>query len=154
MPHELLDHATDLYETDFYQWTQEQAALLAARKARDLDWTNLAEEIASLGRSDKRALVSHLDVLLLHLLKWQYEPTHREESHSWQDTIAEARSQIAMLLDDSPSLHWVLPERFARRYLRARQRARDVTRLPLTTFPECCPWSLEDVLCDDFWPEA
>jgi Domain of unknown function DUF29 len=62
------------YEQDLYAWTQEQAALLRARRADALDWENLAEEIAAVGGSDRRKLESRLCVTLLHLLKWQAQP--------------------------------------------------------------------------------
>lgn len=143
-----------LYDTDFYQWTQEQAALLRDGKARDLDWTNLAEEMESLGASEKRTLGSHLQVLLLHLLKWQYQPTHRQDSHSWQDSIDEAREQIGDVLESSRSLRRHLPTLLAKHYPRARRKAHRETGLELATFPDTCPWDVEQVLAEDFWPEG
>src|SRR5437899_8828663 len=78
---------TDLYEQDFYAWTQQQAALLREGKMHELDLANLAEEIESVGRSDKRELGNRLEVIVMHLLKWRYQPEGRQESHSWEDTI-------------------------------------------------------------------
>jgi hypothetical protein len=78
-----------LYAEDFYLWTQQQAALLRTGKWQELDYENLAEEIASVGRSEKRELGHRLEVLLTHLLKWQYRPEGRWEGHSWEDTIWE-----------------------------------------------------------------
>ena len=144
---------TELYDTDFYQWTQAQAALLRDGKARDLDWTNLAEEIESLGKSDRRALGSHLEGLVMHLLKWRYQPERRQEGHSWYSTIAEHRSQIAAIVDDSPSLRRAVPALMTRRYGASRRRARGDTGLPLATFPDTCPWEVDQVLDDEFFPE-
>jgi hypothetical protein len=142
------------YDADFYAWTQEQAALLRQGAVHALDLTNLAEEIESLGKSDRRALGSHLRNLVMHLLKWQYQPSGRLTGHSWQSSIRNARAEIAVLLEDSHSLWQEVAELLARWYPLARLDAADETRLPLTTFPEACPWTPEQVLDTDFWPEG
>jgi len=139
------------YDTDFYQWTQAQAAHLRAKEWPALDIDHLAEEIESLGASDRRALRSYLMRLSQHLLKWRYLPQRRGES--WQQSIDNARLQIELIVEDSHSLRDFLPEAFAWAYPRARKEAAKETRLPLTTFPEACPWSLEQVLDEDFLPE-
>src|SRR6201987_1073526 len=90
------------YEEDFYAWTAEQARLLRSGKLTSIDVANIAEEIESLGRSDKRAIESRLTVLLTHLLKWQLQPAMR--SSSWTGAIREQRRQIEKLLKESPSL--------------------------------------------------
>ena len=69
-----------LYDRDFYAWANEQAALLRAGRLSEADIENIAEEIESMGRSEKRDLVSRLTVVLLHLLKWQFQPSHRSNS--------------------------------------------------------------------------
>jgi hypothetical protein len=143
----------ELYEQDFYAWTQHQAALLRARKVQTLDLANLAEEIESLGRSDKRELGNRLRILVLHLLKWCYQPDGRLEGHSWEDTIWEQRTQLMLLLEESPSLQRELPARLARHYPLARRDAARETGLPLPTFPATCPWPLARVLDETFWPE-
>jgi hypothetical protein len=143
-----------VYDTDFYAWTQAQAALLREGALCELDLVNLAEEIESLGKSDRRALGSHLEGLVMHLLKWQYQPWRRQTGHSWYSTIVEHRSQIQAILDDSPSLRRLVSELLTRRYLSARQRASGETELPLATFPAICSWTAEQVLDADFWPEA
>jgi len=109
-----------LYDQDFYAWTQEQAALLREGAVHELDLTNLAEEIESLGKSDRRALGSHLRNLVMHLLKWQYQPHGRLTGHSWESSIRTARDEIAMILEDSHSLVATVPELLARRYALAR----------------------------------
>jgi hypothetical protein len=142
-----------LYDTDFYQWTQEQAALLRDGKMEALDLANLAEEIESLGKSDRRALGSHLRGLVMHLLKWRYQPSGRQTGHSWRTSINNHRRDIHAIVEDSPSLRRQAPEVLAREYPRSRRDASDETDLPLTTFPDTCPWTPEQVLDEDFWPE-
>lgn len=149
----MITHAK-LYDQDFYAWTQEQAALLREGALHDLDVTNLAEEIESLGKSDRRTLGSHLRNLVLHLLKWRYQPAGRSSGHSWRSSIRNARAEIAVLLEDSPSLRREVSGLLTRWYPLARQDAADETGLPLATFPEACPWTAEQVLDTDFWPEA
>ena len=141
-----------LYDTDFYQWTQAQAAHLRAKEWSALDVNNLAEEIESLGASDRRALRSHLMRLSQHLLKWRYQPQRRGES--WQQSIDNARLQIELILEDSPSLREFLPKAFAWAYARGRKEAAKETGLTLETFPETCPWSLDQLQDADFLPEA
>ena len=141
-----------LYNQDFYAWTQEQAALLREGALHDLDVTNLAEEIESLGKSDRRALGSHLRNLVLHLLKWHGQPAGRYTGSSWRSSIRNARAEIAVLLEDSPRLRREVSGLLARWYPLARQDAADETGLLLATFPEACPWTAEQILDADFWP--
>jgi Domain of unknown function DUF29 len=140
------------YERDFYAWTQAQVAALRAKQWLALDVNNLTEEIESLGAGDRRALRSHLMRLSQHLLKWRYQPQRRGES--WQQSIDNARLQIELILEDSPSLREFLPKAFAWAYPRGRKEAVKDTGLPLATFPETCPWTLEQLLAEDFLPEA
>jgi hypothetical protein len=140
-----------LYDTDFYAWTQEQAALLRAGKLHELDLDNLAEEIESLGKSDRRALEHQLDRLVMHLLKWQYQPGGR--SRSWRGSIWGARRRIQRLLRDNPSFRQHVPRLLQEDYAAVRKEASRETGVPLATFPEACPWTPEQVVDDDFWPE-
>ena len=102
---------------------------------------------------DRRALASHLENLLLHLLKWRYQPAGRQTGHSWADSIREARTQLAAGLRaayaDSPPFH----DRAVRRYRTARREASRQSSLPLATFPETCPWTVEQLLDHDFFPQ-
>src|SRR5215510_1676844 len=98
-----------LYDHDFYAWTQEQAALLRAKKSRELDYPNLAEELEALGKRDRRELEHRLEVLVMHLLKWRYQSERRERSRGWRSTIREQRRRLARLLQDSPSLRAEVP---------------------------------------------
>jgi hypothetical protein len=144
----------ELYEQDFYAWTQATAALVQAGKWHEIDPGCLTEELSDLGSNITHAVHSHLYQLLRHLLKWQYQPRRRVDSHSWQDTIEEARDQIPRYLERSPSLQPQLPTILAQEYSKARRRASRDTHLPLSTFPATCPWTAEQVLDTDFWPEA
>ncbi|EAZ92437.1 hypothetical protein CY0110_01889 [Crocosphaera chwakensis CCY0110] len=76
-------------DKDYYAWTQEQAELLRTKQINNIDWQNLADEIEEMGRSEKRQLESSLQVLIMYLLKWQFQPNLR--SRSWQLTIQEQR---------------------------------------------------------------
>jgi hypothetical protein len=142
---------TPSYDTDFYAWTQAQAVALRAKEAKTLDWDHLAEEIESLGNEQRHAVRSHLRVLLWHLLKWAYQPDHR--GPSWRTSIVNARAEIADRLEDYPSLQPLVPALLASAYGRARRLAAAETELPLATFPQACPWSIEQVLDEEFWPE-
>jgi hypothetical protein len=142
------------YHDDFYAWTQEQASLLEARQFDNLDLLNLVEEVTALGISQKHAVGSHLRNLLLHLLKWQYQPTMRQTGHSWRYSIINARTELEVLFSDSPSLQRQLPDSLPTEYTRARRLAHGETGLPVTAFPEQCPWTVEQLLNTDFFPEA
>jgi hypothetical protein len=142
------------YEEDFYAWTQDQAAWLRGGGLSFLDLANLAEEIESLGRSDRRAITHQLERALIHLLKWVYRPHQRARyGRSWRRSIYQARTAIADLIEESPSLQDYPARQVDRAYQRARQRAVIETELPLATFPEACPWTIAQVLGEDFWPE-
>lgn len=140
-----------LYDKDFYAWTIEQAALLRGGKWHALDVANLIEEIESLGNRQRKEIRSRLRRLVMHLLKWRYQPTHR--TPSWRRTIRTQRLEIDDELGDSPSLRPQVPALLQRAYPGARTLAADETGLPLATFPEVCPWAHEQVLDEDFWPE-
>ena len=145
---------TTLYEQDFYAWTQEQATLLEARQWEVVDLPHLVEEIITLGASERRALGSHLKQLVMHLLKWYYPPEGRQTSQSWRASIRHARDEITQILEESPSLQGAIPTLLARRYRAARLLAHDETGWPLPTFPETCPWTVGQILTEDFWPDA
>ncbi len=146
----------DLYDRDFFAWSMHQADLLhrlsrGERTNEPLDAANLAEEIESLGRSQRRELSSRLRVLLMHMLKWQFQPERRGES--WISTIREQRYEIEALLDDSPSLRPAVADVLPTAYRRALRTASDETKLPPSTFPEACPWTPDQVLDLDYFPD-
>jgi hypothetical protein len=133
-----------LYEQDFYQWTQQMATDLRNGHFDQLDIENIAEEIESLGRSDRRELKSRLTILFMHLLKWHHQPEQR--SNSWRATITEQRIRILDLLSESPSLVNYLKSEVDRCYNNAKNLAADETGLISNTFPQDCPYLLTEVL--------
>jgi len=141
------------YDTDFYAWTQAQAAAIRAKDVAALDIEHLAEEVEDLGRRVRHAIVSQLERLLLHLLKWRYDPA-QDPRRLWRLSILDARHEISHDLADNRSLHGYPAERLADAYRYARRVAAIDTELPLATFPEACPWTIAQVLDEDFWPEG
>jgi len=139
-----------LYETDFFAWANEQAALLRAGKLASADIEHIAEEIESMGRSEKRELVNRLVVLLLHLLKWQFQPALR--GNSWRLSIEEQRLRLSDHLDDNPSLKPKLDESIGSAYRLALIEAERETGLVRKTFPAVCPYSAAEILDTGFWP--
>jgi hypothetical protein len=131
-------------------WALENAALLRAGRLEEIDAAHIAEELEDLGKSERRALGSHLRNLVMHLLKWQFQPEGR--SGSWRSSIDNARAEIAEILEDSPSLRPAAAERLEQGYGLARRNAISETGLAPTAFPKQCPYSLEQVLSDGFWP--
>lgn len=140
------------YDTDFYAWTQAQAAALRAKDWSALDIEHMAEEIEDLGRSTRYAIESQLERLLLHLLKWRYDPA-QDPRRLWQLSIRHARREIAKLAGDNPTLRDHPAQYLATAYRHAREDAVDETGLPPATFPEACPWGPEQLLEPNFLPE-
>ena len=134
------------YESDLYEWTKEQADALRRRASNSLDWDNLAEEIESLGTSQRSEIRSRLKVLLVRLLKWKYQPEWR--CGSWRGSIREARDQIDDVLEDNPSLRDYPAECLPKAYGRARMKALDESGL--LHFPEACPWTIDEILSGEF----
>jgi len=144
----------DLYDQDFFQWTQTTAAQIRGGKWQDIDLASVAEELESLGKRDWRELGSRLQVLMTHLLKWRYQASERSRRvRGWQNTIEDQRTEIAVLLRQSPSLRPHVPDLVAERYLNAVRKAARETGLPRETFPPTCPWTAEQLLDAEFWPE-
>lgn len=141
-----------LYDRDFHAWANEQAELARSRSANAFDWDNVAEELESLGRREVDRLTSRYRILLMHLLKWIYQPDRR--GRSWAGTIREQRARAAQLLRKHPSLKPLEREAFADAYEIARIKAANETRLPLDTFPVDPPFSPEQARDEDFWPES
>jgi Domain of unknown function DUF29 len=141
----------DLYEADFYLWIQEQARLLRERRWADLDLDNLVDEVESMARSEKRQIENRLKVLIAHLLKWKFQPGGR--GSSWIGTIFEQRHQVIGLVDDSPSLREFMRSAIFNNYRAARLRAARETGIAYGVFPEECPFTPEQVLDLEFFPE-
>ena len=139
LPQQKVIQPNSLYQQDFYLWTESTANLLREAKFSQLDLVNLIEEVESMGRSEKRELKSRLIILLMHLLKWKYQPAKR--SHSWRSTISEQRISLEELLEDSPSLQPFLLEVFAQCYQKSRIKAASETNINLDLFPEESPFT-------------
>ena len=139
------------YETDVHAWTREQAGLLRKLRPAGLDWENVAEEIESLGSEQLHALESYYSLLIMHLLKWHYQPERR--SRSWRSTIIDSRSQIERRERRNPSLKATASDIVADVYASGRDRAAAETDLPLWTFPSACPYSFDQLRDRDLLPE-
>lgn len=140
------------YGTDFYLWTQEEATKLRSGNVKELDLENLAEEIESMGRNDKRELRNRIVVLLVHLLKVEYQRHKQVDSTSWLETIDEQRDQISVLLQDSPSLKQLFPGVIEEAHKRAIRKAAKETGLSESAFPATCPYSAEQILNETYLP--
>jgi hypothetical protein len=145
------------YEDDFYAWTQYQAQILRALRTRDnrFDRDNLAEEIESLGRSERDAVRSQVERILIHFLKLAYSPA-REPRFDWMRSIIEARSALENKL--SSSLRRDAEERLARLYVLARKQAvLDLLKYhedeAAQSLPLECPYTLDQILTEDWYPE-
>lgn len=140
-----------LYETDYMRWIETTVEKLRQQDYDSVDWVNLIDEIEDMSRSERRSLMSNLIVVLLHLLKWQFQPERR--SSSWAGSIVEHRRRIQEVLDESPSLRLYFEKIFAEAYSAALRQAKAETALPLESFPPQCPYSIAAVLDDEFFPE-
>ena len=141
-----------LYDTDFYQWTFHNAELLRQGKLTEIDIPNIAEELESMGKSEKRELFSRLAVLVMHLLKWQYQSKKR--SNSWITTINTQRMDIELLLQDSPSLKHDIDKILNEVYINAKKMFERETGISKKQLPETCPYTFMQVRNNDFWPEV
>src|SRR5438067_12834945 len=102
LAHNSAAELSELYDHDYYSWTAAQAQALRERRTSALDWGNLAEEVEDLGKAERHRLESHLEGLLMHLLKWGYQPQRR--SPSWRNSIEEHRFRVQQVLRGNPSL--------------------------------------------------
>ena len=140
------------YEQDFVGWLNTQAELLKTGKVNELDIKNLVEEIEAMGRSEKRELESRMIILVMHLLKWTFQPNN--QSRSWANTINEQRRRIGRVIKDSPSLKNSLndTEWFNDIWQSALYQAVSETGLDIKIFPEQPIWTTQQILVDDFFP--
>jgi hypothetical protein len=136
------------YDSDVHQWAVEQAAHLRAGRLESLDLEYIAEEIDSVGRSEKREIESRLEVLLMHLLKWRFQPEKR--TRSWQRTISLQRLKLKEVIDENPSLHNWPDLKLAGSYEAAHIAAEKETGLAFEVFPETCPFSIAQIMDDAF----
>jgi hypothetical protein len=143
---------SEKYLVDFSSWINQTAQLLRERRWHEIDVPHLIEEVEDLGKSERRGIASQLTRLLLHLLKWHYQPQRR--SDSWLDSITDARTQIELIIKDSPSLKSYPAEQLKESYQWARRQAAKQTSMEISMFPDECPYPLELVLAEDWFPES
>ncbi|MFM7365214.1 MAG: DUF29 domain-containing protein [Cuspidothrix sp.] len=143
---------TNLYETDFNLWIEQTVKQLKNGQIQDLDIENLIEEVQSMGSNDKREIKSRLIVLIMHLLKYKYQP--RKKTKSWTSTIITQRNELELVLENSPSLNPFLKENISECYQKARKNAARETKLTLTTFPLECPFTPEQIIDSDYFPDT
>jgi hypothetical protein len=141
-----------LYERDYYSWALQQARALKEHRMEDLDWENLSDEVESLAKTERREFRSRLEVLLEHLLKWQFQASRR--SRSWRTTIAQQRLKIAEHLDENPGLKPSVTDILAQAYKAARLEVTGRYLRPSDPQPPAsCPWTFEQVMDEQFWPD-
>jgi hypothetical protein len=141
----------ELYKTDFYVWTQEQARLLRERRFDDLDLDNLVDEVQSVGSLEKREIRERLRALLSQLLKWKFQPGLR--GGGWRTSIWEQRYNITEIIRGSPSLRSYVPQVMHLAYVGATLAASQDTGLAIGIFPSECPFEANEVLDLEFFPE-
>lgn len=139
-----------LYDQDFMLWIANMAQLLKEHRLTELDLEHLIDEIEDMGRNQKHALESNLTILLMHLLKWQYQSAKR--THSWKFTIREHRQRLQKAFRDSPSLQRYCEQVFNDCYQDARSLASDETGIELVMFPIESPYAIAETLRQDFLP--
>lgn len=139
-----------LYDRDFFAWTQEQAKLIKEKTLDKLDLMHLLDEVESMGAKEKSELVNRLELLLGHLLKWKFQPTHR--GNSWEYTIIEQRDKIKDHIAENPSLKSYLVVAYEKGYKYGILLAAKETKLSRKAFPQESEWTVDQVLADDFFP--
>lgn len=141
------------YKTDIIAWANEQASFIRAGRFDLLDVENIAEEIEDVGKSEQRELESRMAVLLAHLLKWQFQPTHR--GISWQNTLRAQRNMVAKRIKKTPSLKHTLQDDdwWGDAWFDAVTQASKETGIEFQKFPEVCPWTSEQILDQEFFPD-
>jgi hypothetical protein len=146
----------NLYETDFFAWTQHQAGLLKDKRFDEVDTDHIAEEIEDMGISQKQQLMSRLGVLVAHLIKWKYRLSFSVKvSGLWKGTIVEQRRKIKRLLKDSPSFKRLLNEdNLNEIYGDALAIVLKDTGKEPSNFSIECPFNFEQIMDSDFWPES
>jgi hypothetical protein len=139
------------YEQDYYAWIIHNAMLLRQGKLQQLDVGHLIEELEAMGAKERRELESRIVVLIMHLLKWQYQAINR--CASWKGTIIEQRRQIQRLIKMSPSLKRFLSEMLQENYAEAVERAVVDTGLAEEIFPAKCSFCWEEIIDNKYYPD-
>jgi len=148
------------YEQHFEHWVAQHIALLKAGRVHELDIEHLIEELTGMARRDRNELISHLIILLAHLLKWEYQLRQLTDAweqfsgKSWHNSILEQRYQMIEQLENTPSLKNFLDQAITQAYPKAVSLAADETGLPNTHFPPLCPYTVAQILDKTFYPQA
>lgn len=140
------------YDRDFNLWLEQTVYLLKSGQFEALDVENLVDELESMSKRDKREILSRLDVILMHLLKWKYQPSQRNQS--WESSIQNNRKEILRIIEDSPSLRNYPETVIDKAYQAACRDAARETQLPSKTFPNNCLFSVNEILDENFFPDV
>jgi|HubBroStandDraft_4_1064222.scaffolds.fasta_scaffold259234_2 hypothetical protein len=140
------------YEKDFFRWTQDTADLIRRRRFEEIDLEHVSEENEDMGKRDCREVRSRLAALTRYLLNWQIRPELREAS-SWLVTINDHRTEVQLILDDSPSL-CDIPALLPAVYEVASALAAIETELSIDRFPSACPYTPEQIMDHGYFPEG
>jgi len=155
-----MNKLTEIYDSDFHLWIQRHIELLKTGKTNELDIEHLIEELEDMGKSNVRELESRFLILIAHLLKWQFQlkklqtQWEKFEGKSWRSTIIQQRFLIIFLLEDLPSLKRVLQDSMLKTYPESVKLVAQETQLPSATFPTECPYTIEQLLDEDFYPNG
>jgi hypothetical protein len=141
----------ELYDIDFAEWARQNAELLRSGQLAEADLEHIAEEIEAMAKRERRALHNRFVRLIEHLLKWEYQPGRR--GASWRLTATDQRRRILQLLEDNPSFRTTLSTLVAKAYLEALRDVAIILERPKTRFPAVCPYTLEQLLDEEFLPE-
>ena len=136
------------YGDDLYTWVQEQVALLREGRLDEVDAENVAEELSDVGKSEFSKLTSALEIILIHMLKWDHQPEKR--TRSWDNSIAIQRRHFADVLADNPGLKSRREEALRRAYGLARLTASSETGISKGLFPAECPYGFGEILDREF----
>lgn len=139
-----LRNSSPSYEEDYAAWLDNQVALMRADRWSDLDKANLLDEVESLGRSEFDAFVSAIRVVLVHMLKWDYQEDYR--SRSWATSIDGHRVRVEQALADNPSYKARIDEALRKAYRRAVYDAAGETHYPIRLFPNELPYSWDEIM--------
>ncbi len=134
------------YEQDYAGWAEDTAKAIEEGRWSEIDRAALTDEVLDLGKSDRRAIVSMFEVLLVHLLKCRYQPD--KKTRSWENSIAIQRLHLAERFEESPSLRVQAAALMATAYKAARFEAANDSGLDVAVFPEACEWRIAEVLGD------